>query len=137
MRNKYHTEMRAAALEYLKEQPDMTVTAKDVLEHLTGRGINANITSVYRYLDALVLEGAVKKYVNHKGQESAFQYIGEGGGCDRHLHLQCSHCGQIVHLDCEFMDRIADHIWATNGFSLDCKTSILYGKCFECSKRTK
>lgn len=138
MRNShYSTEMRRAALEFLKNNADTAVTAKDISAYLAQNGQNANITSVYRYLDSLLAEGRIKKYVNHKGQQATFQYTGAGGHCDGHLHMQCSECGQIIHLDCEFMDKIAAHIYNGHGFVLDCKTSILYGLCEGCAKRNK
>ena len=45
---------------------------------------------------------------------------------------ECVKCGKILHLDCEFMKEISEHIQKDHGFSLQCKNSILYGICREC-----
>lgn len=135
-RANYKTEMRNAALKFLAENIDKSLTAKEILGYLTSIGINANITSVYRYLDNLCKSGRVKKFVSEKGQLATFQYFGENC-CGEHLHLKCTDCGQIIHLDCKFMDEISEHFFIKHGFKLDCENTVIYGKCDKCAKRTK
>ena len=43
-------------------------------------------------------------------------------------------CGKIIHLECEFMDEISEHILKDHGFKLQCKNSILYGMCSACQE---
>lgn len=136
MRANYKTELRKIALKYLMENAETTVTAKDVFAYLAKKGVAANITSVYRYLESLSESGKLNKYVAQKGQQATYQYVGEGN-CSNHLHLKCSECGQIIHLDCGFMDEISEHISKGHGFELDCENTVIYGKCKDCSKRTK
>ena len=58
-----------------------------------------------------------------------------GHHCEEHLHLQCVKCGKIIHLECEFMDEISEHILKDHGFELQCKNSILYGMCSACQEK--
>ena len=53
-------------------------------------------------------------------------------GCDAHLHLQCVSCGAVIHLNCSFMEEIADHISQEHDFSLQCRGSVIYGLCSKC-----
>lgn len=93
-----------------------------------------NITTIYRYLDKLAKEGTVMKYVAEKGSQAVYQYVEMGHHCEEHLHLKCVSCGCIIHLECAFMDEIAEHVLKDHGFTLQCKNSIIYGLCRECRK---
>ena len=131
--NSYVTASRKKILEFLKNNSDRTVTAADIDAYLKQSGGEVNITTVYRYLDKLVKDGSVLKYVAEKGSQTAYQYVEQGQQCERHLHLKCVRCGRIIHLDCTFMDEISNHILNDHGFVLQCRNSILYGTCRACA----
>ena len=92
-RKPYTTKTRQIILEYLKRQQAVTVSVSDIEEYLKDEGIRINTTTVYRYLDKL---------------------------CTEHLHLKCIKCGKIVHLDCDFMDELREHLYQDHGFRLQC-----------------
>ena len=62
-------------------------------------------------------------------------YLEDGHHCEQHLHLQCTKCGRIFHLECDFMGEIAMHIQREHGFYIECKKSIIYGICKDCVKK--
>ena len=72
--------------------------------------------------------------VAEAGGKAVYQYVELGQHCEEHLHLKCVKCGCIIHLDCGFMDEIAEHIQKDHGFQLQCKNSILYGICKDCRR---
>ena len=131
----YATPSRKRILEFLKESSDRTVTAADVAQYLESQDCAVNRTTIYRYLDRLASEGVVMKYVAEKGSQSAYQYAEPGRHCDEHLHLKCVKCGRIIHLECGFMEEIAEHIQKDHDFTLQCRNSVLYGICRECGNR--
>ena len=133
----YATASRKKILDYLKDNCDRTVTAAKIHSYLVQNDSAVNITTIYRYLDKLAKDGTVIKYVAEKGGQAAYQYVELGHRCEEHLHLQCVHCGGIIHLECEFMNEIAEHILDEHGFSLQCKNSILYGTCQKCRMCSK
>lgn len=133
MAGSYTTASRKKILEYLKENHNRTLTAAEIDSYLKESGNEVNITTIYRYLDKLEKEGAVMKYVAEKGSQAVYQYIEQGHQCENHLHLKCTKCGTILHLECDFMHEIAEHIQKEHGFVLQCKNSIVYGICRECS----
>lgn len=132
--NSYATVSRKKILDFLKRSGDRTVTASEISDYLKETDSEVNITTIYRYLDKLEKEGTVIKYAAEKGTQAVYQYVEKGHRCEAHLHLKCVNCGRIIHLECEFMEEIAEHIRKDHGFLLQCKNSILYGKCRECSR---
>lgn len=128
----YATASRKRILDFLKKNSDRTVTVADIDDYLRKSDSEVNITTIYRYLDKLASEGMVIKYVAEKGGKAVYQYVEQGHRCDEHLHIKCVKCGCIVHLECDFMDEIAEHILRDHGFALQCKNSILYGTCEKC-----
>ena len=109
----------------------------DIIQHMDQEECSVNKTTVYRYLDKLVAEKTLMKYVADKGEKAGYQYVEQPSRCQKHLHLQCSECGKVIHLDCDFMKEISEHILSDHGFTLCCKDSILYGVCDKCSKKEK
>lgn len=128
----YATASRKKILDFLKSNSDRTVTVTDIDSYLKRNDSEVNITTIYRYLDKLAKEGTVIKYVAEKGSQAVYQYVGHGHRCEEHLHLKCVKCGMIIHLECAFMDEIAEHIGKEHGFQLQCKNSIIYGLCEKC-----
>ena len=117
----YATISRKKILEFLKKNSDRTVAVADIDHYLKAQDCEVNITTIYRYLDKLAKDGTVIKYVAEKGNQAVY-------------HLQCVKCGKIIHLECEFMDEISEHILKDHGFKLQCKNSILYGMCSACQE---
>lgn len=136
MSDGYTTQSRSRILEYLKSQSTRTVDVSDIRRALATDGNEVNITTIYRYLDKLTSDGTVMKYVAENGTRAVYQYVGERRHCEDHLHLQCTKCGCIIHLDCRFMDEIAEHVLREHGFSIQCRNSIIYGLCEKCAADT-
>ena len=133
----YATASRKKILEFLKSNSDRTVTAADIDCYLKKNDSEVNITTIYRYLDKLAVEGTVIKYVAEKGSQAVYQYVEMGHHCEDHLHLKCVKCGRIIHLECAFMNEISEHILNDHGFSLQCRNSIIYGVCRACKQKGK
>ncbi|MCC8140456.1 MAG: transcriptional repressor [Lachnospiraceae bacterium] len=130
----YATVSRRKILEILKENRDRTLTVSEIGELLKKQGAPVNITTIYRYLDRLEEDGTVLRYPSEQNGKALYQYAGQDRHCRDHLHMKCVKCGRIYHLDCDFMEEIAEHIQKDHGFSLQCRNSILYGVCRNCSR---
>ena len=135
--NGYNTAARSRILGFLMENKDRTVNANDILKVLNDGGNEVNITTIYRYLDKLTESGQVMKYVAENGTRAVYQYVEHEHHCEEHLHLQCTKCGAIIHLDCLFMDEIAEHISLEHGFQIQCRNSIIYGVCRNCLEKAQ
>jgi Fur family ferric uptake transcriptional regulator len=119
-------------LDYLERNRERTVSAGDILAYMTEQNCPVNKTTIYRYLDKLTADNILMKYVADKGEKSGYQLVGNDSGCHEHLHLQCTKCGRVIHMNCEFMEEITKHIEEHHGFKLSCGNSILYGLCDKC-----
>lgn len=130
----YSTEKRAKILEYLKNNNDKDVSVKEIENYLLNDiNISVNVTTIYRYLDKLVKDGAILKHTNENGNGTTYQYASLKQQCHSHLHIKCSNCGKIIHMNCDFMDELKSHIYQHHRFILECKTSMLYGLCEACN----
>lgn len=131
----YRTKNRDMMLAYLMKNQDRIVYVSDIHQHMEAQGIHVNVTTIYRFLDKLQEENRVLKYTSEKGESAGFQYVGEGNCCEDHLHIKCSECGKVVHLDCAFMEEIRSHLQHHHHFMLQCSGSSLFGICEDCRKK--
>lgn len=131
----YNTHTRQLILDYLTENRRRAVSAADIVSHLEAAGQRTNPTTVYRYLDKLAGEQRVMKYVADKGERAVYQLTDAQRHCHQHIHLKCTRCGEIFHMDCHFMDEVRRHLLAEHGFTLQCEGSILYGLCRRCAEK--
>lgn len=104
-KHEYQTKSRQMILDYLIRNKDRAVHVSDIIRHMDQEECSVNKTTVYRYLDKLVAEKTLMKYVADKGEKAGYQYVEQPSRCQKHLHLQCSECGKVIHLDCDFMKR--------------------------------
>lgn len=112
------------------------MTAKDVLDHFRASGIRIGQSTVYRQLESLVSEGMIKKYSIDISSPACFEYT-EGEDESDHadtFHLRCEKCGRLIHLDCDELKEISDHLSAEHSFSLDPIRTVLYGTCDKCRR---
>lgn len=131
-KHEYQTKSRQMILNYLIMNKDRAVHVSDIISYMEKEKCTVNKTTVYRYLDKLAAEKMLMKYVADKGEKAGYQYVEQNSKCQEHLHLQCMSCGRVIHLDCDFMGEISNHILSEHGFKLCCKDSILYGLCDAC-----
>ena len=96
-------------------------------------------STVYRYLDNLVQENIIRKYVSSEsGVAACFQYINNQIECNNHYHLKCTKCGNLLHLNCNEINELSNHIFEEHKFKLDTCKTVLYGTCEIClSKEEK
>lgn len=128
----YRTKGRQLILSYLEGTRERTVSVSEIQEFMNQQGNPVNVSTIYRNLDALVAQGQVMKFVSDKGDKSTYRYIEPEHDCHKHLHIQCVKCGKVIHLECDFMRNIEQHVLEEHGISLLCENSILYGVCQEC-----
>ena len=130
----YNTRARKHILEFLQNNSSTTVSVSDILEYLGSMGISVNFTTVYRYLNKLDLERRVIKITEESGK-AVYQFVGHKNSCSEHIHIKCTHCGKLEHIECDFMEHIRTHLYEDHGFTLKCDGSILYGTCAACKNK--
>lgn len=134
MAQNYSTRSREYIAEYLKNNSDRILSAHDIYYHLESNDMKVNLATIYRNLDRMTCEGTVIKLKSADNDKAVYQYAGHDNCCNSHVHMQCTKCGKIIHLDCGFMKEISEHLMEHHDFTLECKNSVLYGICSQCKK---
>lgn len=135
MRKGYNTKSRNTIIEILNINKDITLSAESILNIFNTQYQKVNITTIYRNLDKLEKEKIIHKFPASDSHKALYQITNNNLKNDEHLHLQCSNCGKIIHLDCNYMKNFILHIKNNHDFDLTCDKSILFGLCQECKNK--
>jgi len=127
----YNTKQREYILSYLKENKERHVTAADIITYFRTKGIKVGSATVYRYLDKLIKEGTVKKYILSEKDGACYQLNECGEHCS-HYHFICNTCGNLYHIECDELDCVNKHIMSEHNFSIDLSKTVFCGKCADC-----
>ena len=133
-RGDYKTKGALAVRQLMEKTHQAHVTAEEVHRRLEREGVRMGLTTVYRQLERLVEEGAVRKIY---GDRSGFCYQLAGDACREHYHMVCTACGKLAHLDCDVAEGLFRHITEHHGFAVDLGRTVLYGSCADCRRAMK
>ncbi len=134
---KYRTKSKDAIMTYLEMHTEHSFSAYDVNAYMQEKGIQVNLTTIYRNLDKLTESGEVLKYKTAEDECCRYQCAKPHAHCHEHIHMQCRACGKILHLECEFMEEIIRHLYDHHRFTLECVGSVLMGMCESCQKQNQ
>jgi Fur family ferric uptake transcriptional regulator len=128
----YRTRQGDRILEYLRSLGDSHVTVTQITRHFADMEEHIGQTTIYRRLEKLAEEGAVRKYVLSDGNSACYQYVDTHALCREHFHLVCETCGALIHADCDFLDEIQAHLLREHDFHINTLKTVLYGTCKTC-----
>lgn len=128
----YKTEQRKDLLEFMENNTNEFVNADDIEKFLKKRNISIGLTTIYRFLNSLEKQGKVR--VEYREHTKFYQYISEE--CNNHYHLQCKKCGKLIHLHCEEIEELKEHIAKEHNFEIDSMATIM-GICATCNRGKK
>lgn len=131
----YKTKQKTAILQCVKNMGDKHFTIDALCEILIKNGNAVGRTTVYRMVEKLSNDGVLRKFVMPQGESSCYQYVGEHNHCHEHFHLKCEKCGNLIHMDCDEMNSLAEHIKSHHGFSLNPLKTVIYGVCEGCAEK--
>ncbi len=129
---RYKTSQRELILIYLKENSERHVTADDVIFYLKENGSSVGKATVYRYFDALLSEGLLRKFHGTNGKSACYQLIDKSENCHNHYHFICDQCNILFHIDCEILDSVQKHIKENHSFFIDNLKTTFHGVCDKC-----
>ena len=128
----YKTKQREVILNYLQKNNEKNLTIEDITTHLNRQNKKVGQTTVYRYINMLVEEGLVRKYIVGPGQPACFQYVENFEQCETHSHLRCNDCKKILHVDNDMFTNVEKELKEKYNFKIDSSKLLLYGVCSEC-----
>ncbi len=133
-RSKYRTRQKDILIEYLKSVEGSHITASDVCSYFKKQGETIGQSTIYRQLEHLVDEGIVNKYIIDMNSPACFEYVGHDSHQDREVcfHCKCEKCGSLIHLECDVLSGIQEHLYEDHRFKLDPKRTVFYGLCEKC-----
>ena len=133
----YKTKQMAEILAFLKSVQGEHVTVNDICNYFQEQGISVGTTTVYRQLEKMVKEGQVAKYVIDGTSSACFQYVGEQKEVDHTIcyHCKCEKCGKLIHLHCDEVENLKNHMIEHHDFQLNPKRTVFYGICSECREK--
>lgn len=133
-RSKYKTKQREILIRYLESVPGVHITAGDAAEYFKKQGSSIGQSTIYRQLESLVDEGIVNKYIIDANSPACFEYVGADSHEEAEIcfHCKCEKCGKLIHLHCDELEEIQEHLYAEHRFRMDPLRTVFYGFCDEC-----
>ncbi len=133
-RSKYKTKQREILIRYLESVRGVHITAGDVADHFREQGSAIGQSTIYRQLESLVDEGVLNKYIIDGNSPACFEFIGTDCHTEKEtcFHCKCEKCGKLIHLHCDELEEIQEHLYAEHRFRLDPLRTVFYGLCDEC-----
>lgn len=128
----YNTTQKEKLLDYLINNKDKHTSAQEIDNYLRSVGSPVGMATIYRQLDRLVESGTVRKFVIDGKTSACYQYIENEKECHEHFHLKCRSCGKLIHLSCNRLMDINNHIAQHHGFIIDPSQTVFYGSCSDC-----
>ena len=131
VKNEYNTEQRKLILKYLVKSNDTYLKAEDILKYMKKNNESIGLSTIYRFLNLLEEQGKLRTdIINHT---KYFQYILDN--CREHFHLKCTSCGRLIHVECNYLEQVSEHVLAHHSFTIDHTKTVLYGLCADCAAR--
>ena len=124
----YRTEKREALASFLRSHQKEAFSLEELCEILCPDGKGKS--TVYRLIAQLTDEGILRRF-SREGGGISYQYIG-GDACGAHLHLRCTACGRVIHLEGGAAAPLGTLLEKEYGFRLNEGRTVLLGLCADC-----
>lgn len=129
----YQTSQKELVLSYLKRSKSKHITAKSLYDELQKDNEKIGLTTVYRHLESLTKEGILLKSIVDENTPACFEYTGHSLK-EECYHLKCINCGKLIHLHCDEVNKLEEHIFDEHGFKINPNRIVFFGECEECQK---
>lgn len=130
----YQTRQKTALLNFLKKHKDAQLTIEEIACQIPEK---LGKSTLYRLIGQLTEQGKVMRFRGGDQKMVRYQLVNEEDGCGQHFHMQCTSCGTLFHLHCNFMEHLGSHMGERHQFTIDPAQTILYGTCEHCAKGEK
>ena len=129
----YTTSNKEKVSDFFIRNRNRQFTADAALDKLSATGFPIPKSSFYRIIANLTKKGVLKRFEAEGSDRFAYQYANFDPECENHFHLKCSKCGLLVHLECEKLSEVKEHIHKKHGFIIG-GDGIINGVCERCEK---
>ncbi len=126
----YTTAQRRLLTEYFERHCDQQLTAERIAADMMQSG-DISRSAVYRNIDRMVKEGQLRRFATEDGRLT-YQYLASAHCCE-HIHMQCTRCGRIFHMEDHSAETALKKALASTHFQIDQQRTVLYGVCGGCN----
>ena len=130
-RNQYDTKQKELILNIIKNE-GKEFTIKDIYKRLNNE---VGLTTIYRFIDKLEHDNLLSKTIS-SDNVTYYQYL-EKCTEDNHFYLKCNNCKKMIHIDCDCIEDLSDHIKNKHSFKLSKENIVIKGICNNCLKGEK
>ena len=124
----YMTQQKKELLAFLELHSERHFTIEQIAGEMDGIGKS----TVYRLIAKLVADGTVRRFEAPKAKAFVYQFAGKENSCDCHFHLKCAKCGRLIHMECDRLSAVKEHIANEHNFLIGADCAVLYGECTSC-----
>ena len=133
-RSPYRTRAQEDLLSFLKSSAGKHFTAAQIKEHFEEQDKPIGTATIYRQLERFTEEGSIRKYIIGPGESACYAFVPDQQ-CASHFHCKCEVCGRLIHLDCDELQGIREHLQEHHGFELNAGKTVFYGICDQCNRK--
>ena len=133
-RTGYKTRAQEELFAYFRETPGVHHTANELKAYFAHKGTPIGTATIYRQLERFVEEGRIHKYFMGTGESACYALEETAEACSSHFHCKCELCGSLIHLECEEMKEMQEHLLDHHGFAWNPGKTVFYGLCDQCRK---
>lgn len=130
-RTAYMTGQKKQILDFLIAHKERHFTVEEILDSLGGGETKPGKSTVYRQIARLLEDGVIRRFESADSDSFVYQYA-VGVNCEHHFHLKCARCGKLIHMECDRLQTVRDHILEEHGFLIG-GSSVIYGICAGCA----
>ena len=132
----YQTEQKKALLAFLSSHQEEAFSIDGLAEAMAADPDLPAVgkSTLYRLISQLVEEGSVKRFTKGHSRHFLYQLLPH---CAGHLHLRCSRCGRLYHMEDGESTMIIAEILSRHHFAVDGADTVLPGCCESCREEEK
>ncbi len=132
----YATNNKIKVIDFFRNNHKNHFTIEDARSKMAEDGADIPSSSFYRIVGNLCKSGVLRRFEAAGVDNFVYQYADFSDTCRLHFHLKCLNCGTLIHLECDKMNELKDHIYTEHGFTIGGK-GIIYGLCSNCTGEKK
>ena len=132
-RGEYNTAGKQQVVDFLSKYRDRDFTVEQIVEGLSSSDTAPGKSTVYRIIGRLLGSGEIRRFESQTTSNFVYQYSERTPECEHHFHLKCVKCGRLIHMDCEKMASVREHILKEHGFIIGGE-QIINGICASCAE---
>lgn len=120
-------------LDFFAANKDKHFTIDQIVEALSNAEPRPGKSTVYRQIARLWEDGVIRRFEAAGTDSFVYQYA-VGVNCEHHFHLKCASCGMLIHMECDKLAEVREHIRRDHGFLIG-GSSVIYGVCADCAAK--